>query len=150
MVVVPTLLCLAALPSGTTECQLDKFAVEWPEMMAQFWTSPGYREVLKAYEPYALIGIANEWNGEDLVDAGPGDTVFRDGYTRAITELRKQRRQQHAGGHRQRLRSGLRLVARKCGLPQRFRPATQHHLRRQHLHVPDRGHGHGRHPRDRR
>jgi mannan endo-1,4-beta-mannosidase len=31
--------------------------------MAEFLTAPGYKEVLLAYQPYLLVGIANEWNG---------------------------------------------------------------------------------------
>ncbi len=40
---------------------------DWPNRMAQIWTdtSRGYKEVLQAYESYLLVGIANEWNGEN-------------------------------------------------------------------------------------
>lgn len=42
---------------------------EWPRTMAQFITAPGYREILDAYEPYLLVGIANEWNGTQFLTA---------------------------------------------------------------------------------
>jgi mannan endo-1,4-beta-mannosidase len=38
-------------------------AADWPLMMAQLMTAPDYKAVLLAYEPYLLLGIANEWNG---------------------------------------------------------------------------------------
>lgn len=53
---------------------------EWPRHMAELATAPGYKEVLLAYEPYLLVGIANEWNG----------TEFATAYTQAVTYLREQ------------------------------------------------------------
>lgn len=50
----------------------------WPLKMAQFLTSDGYKEVLEAYAPYLLVGIANEWNG----------TQWTTAYNQAVDYLR--------------------------------------------------------------
>jgi hypothetical protein len=58
-----------------------------PDEMAQFYTtlsggqpSVSYLDVLKAYQPYLLVGIANEWNGTNA--------NFRTAYAAAIQRLR--------------------------------------------------------------
>jgi mannan endo-1,4-beta-mannosidase len=56
---------------------------DWPLKMAQFLEAPAYAAVLKAYEPYLLLGIANEWNGIAADYAGA--------YTAAIQSLRTNR-----------------------------------------------------------
>jgi mannan endo-1,4-beta-mannosidase len=56
--------------------------VNWPFIMAQHYTQPKYKELLLAYEPYLLIGIANEWNGSA--------DIFFQAYDMAIQHLRSQ------------------------------------------------------------
>lgn len=53
---------------------------EWPRHMAELMTAPGYKEALLAYEPYLLVGIANEWNG----------TAFLTAYNQAVDTFRAQ------------------------------------------------------------
>lgn len=53
---------------------------DWPLRMAQYLEAPDYKAVLKAYEPYLLVGIANEWNGTAAAYLGA--------YTGAIQSLR--------------------------------------------------------------
>ena len=61
--------------------------------MAQRITSPGYKELMKAYEPYLLIGIANEWGSRNA----PGSTMeegkvaeWRTAHAAAIQHLRSE------------------------------------------------------------
>jgi Cellulase (glycosyl hydrolase family 5) len=61
--------------------------VDWPMRMAAFLEAPAYKAVLKAYEPYLLLGIANEWNGDALLPT-PATSDFTRGYTMAIQSLR--------------------------------------------------------------
>jgi mannan endo-1,4-beta-mannosidase len=71
-------LALKLVPIITFNDSTGQTDSAWPIKMAQLITAPGYKQVFQAYEPFILLGIANEWNGADFTAA----------YTPAVATLR--------------------------------------------------------------
>lgn len=74
------------VPNDTTG-KTDNAGTMSPLGMAQFYTSDGYLEVLKAYESYIMIGLGNEWNGGDSRNENDPE-YWVDAYNEAIHHIR--------------------------------------------------------------
>ncbi len=48
--------------------------------VVDYWCSPNLVSLCKDYEKYLIVNVANEW--------GPANTLYRDGYKKAITAMR--------------------------------------------------------------
>ena len=48
--------------------------------VVDYWCSPNLVSLCKDYEKYMIVNVANEW--------GPANTLYRDGYKKAITAMR--------------------------------------------------------------